>query len=91
MNAVAAGWSKYAYLMAIDAPSRSRPLDWSSNIACLAPAQLIAYVNRHSQDPRHHWNDPAWTIGVSLDSSIDPELLRIRGGAAKLFPGMEVT
>lgn len=82
--------NRYRWFFALDLPARTRPLDWSSNIATLMPAQLIAFVNRHSQDPRHHWNDPKWVVGVSLDSVIDHELLRIRGAAASLMPGVEV-
>ena len=82
--------NRYAWFFALDRPTRQRPLDWSPIVAAIAPTQLIAYVNRFSQDRRHHWNDPEWAIGAGLESRIDRELLRIRGGAAKLMPGVEV-
>jgi hypothetical protein len=82
--------NRYAWFFAMDRNTRTRPLDWSAVIASQAPAQLVAYITRHAQDPRHHWNDPEWIRSVSVESRIDHELLVIRGGAAKLFPGMEV-
>lgn len=82
--------NRYQWFMALDQPMRTRPLDWSPTIAVLAPAQLIAYSIRHSQARRHHWNDPWWVHDVALEPVIDWELLRIRGGAAQLMPGVEV-
>lgn len=82
--------NRCTWFFTLDKPVRTRPMDWSSVVARDAPSQLIAYLNRHSQDRRHHWNDPEWVNGVRLEPFIDVELLRIRGGAAKLMPGVEV-
>lgn len=82
--------NRYQWLFALDEPTRTRPLDWSAVIAGNAPAQLIAYLNRHSQDRRHHWRDPQWITGVSLEPRLDRELLRVRGRYAFAMPGMEI-
>lgn len=82
--------NRYQWFFALDQPHRLRPIDWSSMVATVAPAHLIPYVNRHSQDRRHHWNDPDWVCHVRLEPFIDEGLLRIRGGAAYLMPGVEV-
>lgn len=83
--------NRYQWLFALDHPTRTRPLDWSANLGCLAPAQLVAYINRHSQDRRHHWRDPEWIRGVSLEPRMDAELLRLRGRYAYAAPGLEIS
>jgi hypothetical protein len=75
--------------MALDEPKRTRPMDWAPTIAVLAPAQLVKFAHRHAEDPRHHWNDPAWCYGVSLESRVEPDLLQLRARYATV-PGVEI-
>jgi hypothetical protein len=82
--------NRYTWFMGLDQPARQRPTDWAPFIATIAPGQLMAFAHRHAADPRHHWNDPGWINGGDLAPRMDPELLRMRGAAAKRFPGLEV-